>query len=227
MERFINSLPIGLDPYEVVGNPQLRPEANVQLDLLLQYKKDRTDVQLSPFLSWVDDYISTVVDPTLKPMIATSPGVRRYINIDRARLMGVELSAAHWFNDRFGNELTISYTHGTNMDRNEPLPEINPFDIRYTLKGQMLKGRLTPTATLRHTAAQNRVSEAFNERTTAAFTLVDLGLVLKVKDAWNLSCAVQNLFDVAYREHLSRYIRPTLPLNSMGRNVVIMAAYTF
>ena len=39
-------------------------------------------------------------------------------------------------------------------------------------------------------------------------------------------CVHQNVFDVAYREHLSRFIKPTLPLNNVGRNVVLMMVYT-
>jgi len=31
-ERFINYFPVGLDPYEMIGNPQIRAETNNQLD---------------------------------------------------------------------------------------------------------------------------------------------------------------------------------------------------
>jgi iron complex outermembrane receptor protein len=32
-ERFINYFPVGQDPYEMLGNPQLLPEVNNQADL--------------------------------------------------------------------------------------------------------------------------------------------------------------------------------------------------
>lgn len=226
-ERFIHFLPVGLDPYEVVGNPQLKPEVNNQLDVQLEYQKDQTRIRFSPYVSSVGQFITTVVDPALKPMMATAPGVRRFVNIDRALLLGYEFMAAHWYSRHIGNELALSYVRGTNKTLDAPLPEINPFEVRYTMKGRFWEERLLPMVSVRHVAAQNRVSEAFRERTTAAFTVVDLGFTVSVKQQWNVSCTVQNLLDVAYREHLSRFIRPTLPLNSIGRNMVLMAAYSF
>ena len=36
-ERYINYFPVGQDPFELLGNPQLDPEINNQLDVTLQY----------------------------------------------------------------------------------------------------------------------------------------------------------------------------------------------
>ncbi|MBC7888975.1 MAG: hypothetical protein H7Z13_13950 [Ferruginibacter sp.] len=34
-ERYINSLQMGINPYVMLGNPQLKPKANNQFDLMI------------------------------------------------------------------------------------------------------------------------------------------------------------------------------------------------
>lgn len=226
-EKFINFLPVGLDAYEVVGNAQLRPEVNTQLDLILAYKNQYTSVQLTLFTSSVQNFISSVVDPTLKPVVSTAPGVRKFINISTARLSGFEFHWNQQAGNRIRNEFTASYTQGKNRELDQPLPEINPFEIRNKLQAELYKNRITGYISLRHSFEQNRVSAAFSEKTTAAFTVTDLGLNIKPAAKLQFTLAVQNLFNITYKEHLSRYISSTLPLNSPGRNLVIMGVYHF
>jgi iron complex outermembrane recepter protein len=226
-EKYINFLAIGQDAYEVVGDPQLRPEVNTQLDLMARFNKEGTLLQFNGYASKLSDYITTVVDPSLKPVLATSPGVRRYVNVDNATMLGFEFNWMQKFGKQFGHELSAAYVWGENNELNEPLAEINPFEIRYRLNASVLKNLLQPYAGFRHAFEQSRVSSTFKEKETAAFTTVDLGLKVLPLEKLQISLAVQNVFNVAYREHLSRYIRPTLPLNSPGRNVVLMAAFSF
>lgn len=226
-EKFINFLPVGLDAFEVVGNAQLRPEVNTQLDLILAYKNQYTSVQLTLFTSSVQNFISSVVDPTLKPVVSTAPGVRKFINISTARLSGFEFHWNQQAGNRIRNEFTATYTQGQNRELDQPLPEINPFEIRNKLQAELYKNRITGYISLRHSFEQNRVSAAFSEKTTAAFTVTDLGLNIKPAAKLQFTLAVQNLFNITYKEHLSRYISSTLPLNSPGRNLVIMGVYHF
>lgn len=226
-EKFINFLPVGLDAYEVVGNAQLRPEVNTQLDLILAYKNQYTSVQLTLFTSSVQNFISSVVDPTLKPVVSTAPGVRKFINISTARLSGFEFHWNQQAGNRIRNEFTATYTQGQNRELDQPLPEINPFEIRNKLQAELYKNRITGYISLRHSFEQNRVSAAFSEKTTAAFTVTDLGLNIRPAAKLQFTLAVQNLFNITYKEHLSRYISSTLPLNSPGRNLVIMGVYHF
>lgn len=226
-EKFINFLPVGLDAYEVVGNAQLRPEVNTQLDLILAYKNQYTSVQLTLFASSVQNFISSVVDPTLKPVVSTAPGVRKFINISTARLSGFEFHWNQQAGNRIRNEFTATYTQGQNRELDQPLPEINPFEIRNKLQAELYKNRITGYISLRHSFEQDRVSAAFSEKTTAAFTVTDLGLNIRPAAKLQFTLAVQNLFNITYKEHLSRYISSILPLNSPGRNLVIMGVYHF
>lgn len=226
-EKFINFLPVGLDAYEVVGNAQLRPEVNTQLDLILAYKNQYTSVQLTLFTSSVQNFISSVVDPTLKPVVSTAPGVRKFINISTARLSGFEFHWNQQAGSRIRNEFTATYTKGQNRELDQPLPEINPFEIRNKLQAELYKNKISGYISLRHSFEQNRVSAAFSERTTAAFTVTDLGLNIRPAAKLQFTLAVQNLFNITYKEHLSRYISSSLPLNSPGRSWVMMASYQF
>lgn len=227
MERFINFLPVGTDAYEVIGNPQLNPESNTQLDVMLQYRSEKTDISWNVFRSRMKNMISSVIDPTLKPMIATSPGVRRMVNIEDARLWGFEGRWQQRIGGRLDNEVSISFTGGQDHSRDMPLPEISPMDLRERLSVRFWKDKLSASATLRHVMAQDRISTAFGEKRTDAFTTVDLGLVARPGSNVQLTLGVQNVFDVAYREHLSRYIRAGVPLLSPGQNLVLMATYQF
>lgn len=226
-EKFINFLPVGLDAYEVVGNAQLKPEVNTQLDLILSYKKQYTRVQLNLFASSVQNFISSVVDPSLKPVVPTSPGVRRFINIGNARLVGFEFYWSQQAGSRIRNEFSATYTKGQNREIDQPLPEINPFELRNKLQADLYKNQVTGYISLRHSFEQNRVSTAFSEKTTAAFTVTDLGVDLRPAVKLQFTLAVQNLFNQTYKEHLSRYISAGLPLNSPGRSLVIMGVYHF
>lgn len=226
-ERFINFLPVGLDAYEVMGNPQLKPESNTQLDLLLQYRTEQTNLSLNVFGSRMKDMISSVIDPALKPMIASAPGVRRMINIDQARRWGFE---GHWrqsIGARFSNEISVSYTRGQDLTDDRPLPEISPLDFRERISVKVWKDVLSGNVSVRHVMSQDRISTAFGEKPTEAFTTMDLGLTARPVSGIQVTLGVQNLFDVSYREHLSRYIRAGMPLLSPGRNFVLMAAYSF
>ena len=224
-ERFINFLPVGTDAYEVIGNPQLRPECNTQLDILLQYRNEKTDLTWNVFASRMKDMISSVIDPAVKPIIAAAPGVRRMINIEEARLWGFEARWQQRLSNRLDNELSLSFTHGQDVTRDMPLPEISPLDLRERLSMKIWKDKLSLSGTLRHVRAQERISTAFGENMSEAFTTVDLGISARPVPKVQLTLGLQNLFDVAYREHLSRYIKAGVPLLSPGRNIMILAAF--
>jgi iron complex outermembrane receptor protein len=92
---------------------------------------------------------------------------------------------------------------------------------------RLMNTQLQPYMNLRHSFAQNRISTSFKEKATGDFTVIDLGVKLMASKNLQLTAAVNNLFNISYREHLSRFITPTLPLNATGRNWVLMISYQF
>lgn len=228
-ERFINYFPVGLDPFEMLGNPQLDPEINNQLDLNLSYRSGKDVLQVDLFTAYLQDYISGFIDSSLTPRLPMSPGVRPFTNIGDAFKTGFELSWSRELFKGLRQQFSVAYTYGQDLEREQPLPEIAPLDLRYTLSGMLLKERLQPEVSLRQVLRQGRVSEEFGETITPAFTLLDVNLAYRVSDWGRLSAGVQNLFDATYYEHLNRSVRGNMPrpIFAPGRNVYVSASVEF
>jgi iron complex outermembrane receptor protein len=206
-ERYINYFPVGLDPFEMLGNPGLDPEVNNQADLTLEYRTISTRLQFDFFASYLQDYISGQINPDVQPRLPMSPGVREYINIDEAFKTGFEFGWSQALFDNFTQTINAAFTYGQDLVLDEPLPEIAPMDFRYTLNGSFWRGRLNPEISLRHATSQERISDEFGENTTPSFTVIDLSLDVGITRNASVSAGVENLLDEAYYEHLSRSAR--------------------
>lgn len=222
-ERFINYFPVGQDAYELLGNPNIKPETNNQADFNLSYKSVKTIVSLDIFASVINQYISATIDTSLTPRFPTSPGVRRFVNIDKAFKTGFEVSWKQSLTTQIQQRLSVAYTYGQNTVIDEPLPEIAPMDFRYSLSGSFFKDKLRPSINLRHVLSQERTSAEFGEKKSPAFTLADITVSWKFNKVLSATAGVQNLFDVAYYEHLNRPISGTTPkpIYAPGRNFSI------
>jgi iron complex outermembrane receptor protein len=228
-ERFINYFPVGQDPFEMLGNPQLSPEINYQADLTFKWNiNENSAINVDLFAAYLQDYISSVIDTTLTPRLPMSPGVRQYINIDEAVKTGFEIS---WHQQLFAglaHRMGVAYTYGQDLERDEPLPEIAPLDFRYTLYGHYLKGKLKPEITFRYVAEQSRVSGEFGEVTTPSFNLLDIKIGYQFTNSLSANVGVNNLLDEHYFEHLNRSVRGgNDPIFAPGRNIFVNLNFTF
>lgn len=222
-ERYINFFPVGQDPYEMLGNPMLDPEINNQTDLNLKWEAENTVIQLDIFAAFMQDFISSAVDTALSPILPSSPGVRRYTNIDRAFKTGFEAAWSQRLPAGLQHQLSLAYTYAQDLVRNEALPEIAPLDIRYHLSGSYLNSTLSPHITLRHVLKQERVSSEFGEKATPSFSLIDLGLTFRVHRRVGITAGVQNLLNENYYEHLTRSVRAegSPPIYAPGRSFIL------
>jgi len=227
-ERYINFLAVGLDAWEMVGNPAIKPEVNNQVDLNLNFQKESTSLSFSVFASYLQDYISGAKDTTLVPSIATSPGVRRFINVDNALLTGFEAGFGQLLPLGMKFDLLMAYVYGQNLVTDAPLAEIPPLDIRLSLSGSYFDGKLNPALTYRYVTEQERISEEFGENNTAAFGLLDISVDYNLLKSLKMRAGVRNLLDEAYYEHLTRAYsgKPDSPLYAPGRNVYLTLNYT-
>jgi iron complex outermembrane recepter protein len=228
-ERYINYFPVGLDPYEMLGNPMLDPEINYETDLSIQYRSDRSSFHLDLFAAYLRDLISSLIDTSLTPRLPNSPGVRQYTNIDRAFKTGFEFSWEQKWPAGLQHQLSIAYTYGKDLQRDDPLPEIAPLDMRFHLSGSYLSNRLKPYLMVRHAMKQDRISKEFGETTTPSFTLVDLGLSFRFTPSVSSTAGIQNLFDALYYEHLSRSVRgmDETPIYAPGRCFFLSVSLNF
>lgn len=226
-ERYINFFPIGIDPYEMVGNPQLKPETNNQADLIFQFGTHVTELSVNLFASFLRNYISSEIDPNLKPRLATSPGVRRFVNIEKAQVSGFELGWKQQIFSFLKHDLNVVYTKGTNQMLDEPLPEIPPLEITYRLGAGLLKNSIRPELFYRQALKQDKISASFGESESPAFNVVDFKCSWLPTKAITVSAGVENLFDTAYYEHLARKTPDKRPIYSPGRSFYATLTFNF
>lgn len=228
-ERFINYFPVGQDPFEMLGNPQLEAETNYQTDLNIKWQpQDGSVIQFDVFYAYLENYISSVIDETVSPRLPMSPGVRQFVNIDNAMKTGFEITWDQELVAGLNHRLGLAYTYGQDMERNEPLPEIAPLDLRYSIFGKYFKNRMRPEITFRYVAEQSRVSEEFGENVTPTFSLIDVKVGYKVTNSLSMNVGINNVFDENYFEHLTRSVRGTMnPIFAPGRNAFVNINVTF
>lgn len=228
-ERFINYFPVGQDPFEMLGNPQLAPEVNYQADLTFKWQAaEKSVINVDVFAAYLQDYISSVIDTTLSPRLPMSPGVRQFTNIDEAFKTGFEVSWDQVLFAGLSHRMGIAYTYGQDVERDEPLPEIAPLDVRYAIYGSYLKDRLKPEVVFRYVAEQSRASAEFGETVTPSFSLLDVKVGYQITSGLSVNAGVNNLLDENYFEHLNRSVRGgNAPIFAPGRNVFVNLNFTF
>ena len=226
VERFIILLPVGYDNYDYLGNPQLKPENNQQADVTLKYAHEKWgQISLNGFFSWITDYITGIKLPPSEIMPQTKGvlGVKHFVNIDDAYLYGFEFSWVTPDAYRWGGSLSAAMTSGINPKAvryivengqvvgsetviNDPLPEIPPFETNVRIHYFWFDRKLMPEIRLRFVAAQNHISEAYDERPTPGFFLADINAVYKANPHLSFAGGIANIFNNTYYEHLNRRI---------------------
>ncbi len=220
-ERFINFLPIGLDNYDYVGNPSLKPETNNSVDLILKVKALSGIFKGDVFYYYVKNFISAQIRPDLMPKNMGILGVKQYVNIETAKFIGFEVGYTSMFSKLWGFDVNVFRTKAWNSVTGEPLPEIPPLEARATLYYQLFDGKVVPELTVRAVAKKSDISTSFGETPTPGFLLVNFLVNVNYRFV-EISAGVNNLFDKLYYEHLNRKIRTTgVPVYEPGRSFFV------
>lgn len=212
-------LPGGPQPW--VGNPNLKPSRNTELDVGLKHQTKRSLSKATVFYSLVQDYIT----------VNRRANATTYANTN-ARFFGLELSSTYNVADNFFLLSGLSYTEGTKSKK--PAININDRDVAEV---PPLKGRLG----LRYdtglwflevetvaTATQSRVDSDLGEQRTSGWGTVNLKAGINHKNL-TLNAGVENLLDKQYFEHFS-YIRHPFRgarVPEPGRSFYLSATYQF
>lgn len=121
---FIGSLQQGLT--FVDGDPLLRPERQLQVDLGLHADLDQTRFGLSGYHAWVNDYITfdDIGERYHDGLPSYIPGQDlqhvAYVNTDYATLYGFELTGEHDVTDSLTGFALMSYVEGRDHTRTTP-----------------------------------------------------------------------------------------------------------
>ena len=228
-ERFINHFTLGIDAFEYVGNPNLKPEANHQAELSLTKLEGRATLKVSAFYSYITNYITAAVDTTLKSKFSLMPAVsKRFQNIDAATQKGFEVETKIALVKNLSAYGAFSFTHAENIDWDEPLPEIPPF--AGTLGVAFENTWLSADLRGRFVAKQDRVAASFSENETPGFEVFDFRAGVRPVTGLSIGAAVLNIFDKNFYEHLNRGYS-NLPESGLiyepGRNLTAYVKFEF
>lgn len=208
-----------------------RPEKTAQLDAGLVFASGPATLSLSAFASRVDDFI-LIESNYAKGMRLVS--ISR--NVD-ATTWGAEADVGYTLAPGWALSGTLAWMRGTNDTDDLPLGQVPPLEGRVGLSWQ--GAAWSAGALLRAVAAQDRV--AVNQGNvvgqdigpSAGFAVLSLNAGYRLPHNLRLTAGVDNLFDVAYAEHISRAgamvagFEQTTRVNEPGRTAWINLSAEF
>jgi iron complex outermembrane receptor protein len=201
-------------------------ERTTQLDVGFNHRIGAAMVSVSLFASDIRDYV-LIENAVVKPGMGGSRMATVSRSID-ARTWGGEATVSYRIADDWLADLSLAYVRGENRSDDRPLAQQPPLEGRFSLRYE--RDRWSVGGLWRMVDAQDRF--ALNQGNIVG---QDLGPtpgfgVLSLNASWRparwnrVTVGVDNLFDKAYAEHLSRagaqvagFPPPTTRVNEPGR----------
>lgn len=240
-----NGVHPGTNFYQL-GNLNFKPEFSLQEDVGIDYTSDKMEFTFDVFNNTISNYIfdeqllnSKGQDSIIVPGYSTFKFVA-----SKAQLFGGEASLDIHLTKWLHFENAASLVEGINKgdgvqavtDSTKYLPFIPPFHLVSDLRATFNKAykhfrHIFAKAEVVYYAAQNHAFLAYGTETqTPGYTLVNSGIGTDItnkagKTIFTLSFMANNLFDIAYQDHLSRlkyfgydYATHRAGMYNVGRN---------
>jgi iron complex outermembrane receptor protein len=191
--------------YEV-GNPDLGAEDGIGMEVFLYHRFPSVFFNFSVFRNVMNGFI--IPRNTGETNFATFLPVYATTGVD-ALLYGSEAQVEWTVLPSFTLDGAVSYTHGTFRDTGAPLPQIPPLKGRAGIKWKTDRWLVGVHAEFAD--RQDRVDEF--EEGTAGYTIFNSFVQYSFftgLQVHNISVTAENMFDTAYRNHLSR-VKVVLP----------------
>lgn len=208
--------------YEI-GTTRLRPEQSFYGDVSLEYEAEKISAGFSLFNNHITNYIYyRQSDNETRSIDGTAFPVFRYVQ-DNANLYGAEATLKLHPTNLIHLENSFSYTRGVNRATNNPLPFIPAAELRNELRIEPKLRSLVNSyfsVEMDNVFRQNRID--IFETPTSAYSLINASIgttFMLSRQPLRVNLAVNNLFDKAYVNHLSRLKYEDI-LNP-GRNVSV------
>ncbi len=208
-----------VDGYFYDGNPWLKPEKSLNLELNSILELDNHSLSISLFHKKYYDYISGIV---VGDVSNNNFQFKQYQNLGEAIMLGGEVRTINTFWQSLRTEIRASYTYAQNTTLNDPLPLIPPLkgmnSITYAL------GDNSFTANMEWALAQNRISNISSIEDKTESHAIFNAVYSKVLFNGNLTSIVEakNLFDTYYNQHTSIANIP-----EAGRSFMLTLKYNF
>jgi iron complex outermembrane receptor protein len=214
-----------------VGNPELKPSKNTELDLGIKHSTDRTLIKAAAFYSYVQDYI-TVHNQSKVNNVVPNNNARSYENVD-AQFFGGEVDLRLSLTQElflFGGMSYVQARKETKPEKNirsSRVAEIPPLKTRLALRYD--RGMYFGEVETILSATQNRVDTDLNEQKTSGYGVVNIKVGGNFK-GFTINAGIDNVFDKKYYEYLS-YLRDPfatgVKVPEPGRTFYVNVSYTF
>lgn len=184
----------------LTGDPELRSEISLNIDLGLKWETRLTSGEISVFRNRVHDFI--VMNP-----VDVEAGKYVYANVGLAELVGGEVQGLVRLTRAFSVSVSGAYVCGEDVRLNRPLPQIAPLKGTIGLRYEAPANQCWVEASSIFVADQNRNAE--NELRTPGYGLLNFSTGLHLNALLPLHYPVyltlngRNLLDRSYRDHLS------------------------
>jgi len=213
---------------EFMGNPALKPEQSLEVDLGSTVRLKGTEVKISLYHRHIDNYVTISPDPSIPRRLPLDPMlVYRYIN-GSARYYGGDFLIERGFGRYVTSSGTLSYTWAKDLKLNEPLIGIPPLrgDLQLTLHSAGGRAAIQGSAIL--DGRQDRVATSRFEIPTAGYAIFNLESYYQLNPRWMFRAGVENLGNRYYWNHLDAMNPYThQPIPEMGRNVRVGFEFSF
>ena len=233
VNQFFQNLALG---YRSEPNPNLRPETSRSVEGGIRFGGGGVRVQLTGFHADYDNFISQeVVGGAFTP---ANPAVYQFINLDEARVNGIEGRVDAQLGRGFSANFAFAYADG-DVIRNgarASLSTVDPAKIVGGLGYRAPEGRFGGQLTVTH-STRKELSATTGVCTAAcyrpdAFTIVDATAFVRLTQGLTLRAGIFNLLDTKYAwwnavRGLAASATITDAYTQPGRNGSVSISYRF
>ena len=234
IERYIYRFIVGTDSREYIGNPRLKPEINNQFEYSIQKKWDGIHTGSSIFYSYLQDYITPIINAALTSNSGGCGGgtpkpPKQFKNVN-AYQYGFDAFLYIKLNNNLRFTSDVSFTKAYNTTLDEPLSQVAPMSAHFGLKYEKTKYWIDFRSEL--VATQKDFAPSFNETETSGHTAFDLRLGWKPFKGFSIGGAILNIANKTYYNHLNFAFKNADENNGrriyeQGRNFSFYAKYKF
>lgn len=219
--------------WDWVGNPELKPSRNTQLDLGLRHSTPRNLFKANLYYSYVMDYITLYKQNKINNTSGSmNKQAMSYANVN-ARFFGFELEDRLSLTDTLFVLASAAYVDArkdTKPNKNikdKDVAEIPPLNGRVALRYDtgLYFGELEMVAF----ATQYKVDSDVNEQRTSGYAVLNLKAGVNYKSL-TVNAGVDNLLDKKYYSYLSYVRNPFstgVKVPEPGRTFYLSASYSF
>lgn len=212
-----------------IGNPDLKPETQHQLDLGLLGKSATLDYSAVVFANQVQDYI-------YRDKVKINTVTRDFYRNIRAAHYGVELETTLRYAENWETRAQLTAMRGDNRSDGGTLAQISPYSGQ--LSQHWISQKWEASGTLRFAAESDRLNAPAAEQATASYGVIDLALIWRPVHAVEVATGINNLLDKNYSNFINRNRAASDPLNigiaqftdtltEPGRSIWISGNYRF